>query len=141
MESILQSSLLADMVAEEQRKAQLRPRRKSADSDCPVHKLAEPAPALATELRLREQVLRDREKALKEREERLERECFTPMSSAPTKASPPHLNRVKVCCRQTTIRLLAANQHKPLVWCISQPNLYKSAKFIQICLTLRINGY
>ncbi|XP_029902403.1 serine/threonine-protein kinase Nek2 [Myripristis murdjan] len=72
VESILQSSLLADMVAEEQRKAQLRPRRKSADSDCPVHKLAEPAPAPATELRLREQVLRDREKALKEREERLE---------------------------------------------------------------------
>ncbi|XP_071775210.2 serine/threonine-protein kinase Nek2 [Centroberyx gerrardi] len=72
VESILQSSLLADMVAEEQRKAQARPRRRSAESGCPVHKPAEAAPASAAELRLREQVLQDREKALKEREERLE---------------------------------------------------------------------
>uniref|UniRef100_UPI003AAE31C1 serine/threonine-protein kinase Nek2 isoform X2 n=1 Tax=Centroberyx gerrardi TaxID=166262 RepID=UPI003AAE31C1 len=72
VESILQSSLLADMVAEEQRKAQARPRRRSPESGCPVHKPAEAAPASAAELRLREQVLRDREKALKEREERLE---------------------------------------------------------------------
>ncbi|KAM4600540.1 serine/threonine-protein kinase Nek2 [Polymixia lowei] len=72
VESILQSSLLADAVAEEQRKAQARVRRRSADSGCPVQKPAEPAPTSAAELRLKEQVLRDREKALKEREERLE---------------------------------------------------------------------
>ncbi|KAM9339017.1 serine/threonine-protein kinase Nek2 [Symphorus nematophorus] len=72
VESILQSSLLADAVAEEQRKAQARLRRKSTDSDCPLQKPAEPTPASATELRLREQALREREKALKEREERLE---------------------------------------------------------------------
>ncbi|XP_029318467.1 LOW QUALITY PROTEIN: serine/threonine-protein kinase Nek2 [Cottoperca gobio] len=72
VESILQSSLLADAVAEEQRRAQVRLRRRSADSDCPSNKPAEPTPASAAELRLREQALRDREKALKEREERLE---------------------------------------------------------------------
>lgn len=76
MESILQSSLLADAVAEEQRKAQVRLRRKSAETDCPLHKPAEPTSASAAELRLREQALRDREKALKEREERLERKTF-----------------------------------------------------------------
>ncbi|XP_047429703.1 serine/threonine-protein kinase Nek2 [Mugil cephalus] len=73
VESILQSSLLSDAVAEEQRRAQVRPRRKSADSVCPVQKPNEPAPAPAAELRLREQALRDREHALKEREERLEK--------------------------------------------------------------------
>ncbi|XP_022623304.1 serine/threonine-protein kinase Nek2 [Seriola dumerili] len=72
VESILQSSLLADAVAEEQRRAEVRLQRKSADSDCPLHKPAEAAPTSAAELRLREQALRDREKALKEREERLE---------------------------------------------------------------------
>ncbi|TMS12294.1 Serine/threonine-protein kinase Nek2 [Larimichthys crocea] len=72
VEAIIQSSLLADAVAEEQRRAQARLRRKSADSDCPLHKPAEPTPPSAAELRLREQALRDREKALKEREERLE---------------------------------------------------------------------
>ncbi|TDH00551.1 hypothetical protein EPR50_G00189480 [Perca flavescens] len=72
VESILQSSLLADAVAEEQRRAQVRLRRRSDDSDCPLNKPAEPKPASAAELRLREQALRDREKALKEREERLE---------------------------------------------------------------------
>ncbi|XP_072218023.1 serine/threonine-protein kinase Nek2 [Leuresthes tenuis] len=71
VESILQSSLLSDAVAEEQRKAQMRPRRKSAESDCPVHKPPEPVPT--AELRLREQALRDREQALKGREERLEK--------------------------------------------------------------------
>lgn len=76
MEAIIQSSLLADAVAEEQRRAQARLRRKSADSDCPLHKPAEPTPPSAAELRLREQALRDREKALKEREERLERKAF-----------------------------------------------------------------
>ncbi|TKS75455.1 Serine/threonine-protein kinase [Collichthys lucidus] len=72
VEAIIQSSLLAAAVAEEQRKAQARLRRKSADSDYPLHKPAEPTPPWAAELRLREQALRDREKALKEREERLE---------------------------------------------------------------------
>lgn len=77
MESILQSSLLADAVAEEQRKAQVRLRRKSAETDRPLNKPAEPTSAsAAAELRLREQALRDREKALKEREERLERKTF-----------------------------------------------------------------
>ncbi|XP_068433041.1 serine/threonine-protein kinase Nek2 [Clinocottus analis] len=73
VESILQSRLLADAVAEEQRVAQVRLRRRSADSDCPLNKPAEPMPASAPELKLREQALRDREKALKEREERLEK--------------------------------------------------------------------
>ncbi|XP_059212344.1 serine/threonine-protein kinase Nek2 [Centropristis striata] len=72
VESILQSSLLAEAVAEEQRRAPTRPRRRSSDSDCPVNKPAEPTLASAAELKLREQALRDREKALKEREERLE---------------------------------------------------------------------
>lgn len=72
VESILQSSLLTNVVAEEQRKVQLRPQRKSADSDYPPKKLAEAVPASAAELRLREQALRDRERALKDREERLE---------------------------------------------------------------------
>lgn len=74
VESILQSSLLADAVAEEQRRAQMRLRRRSADSDCPLHKPAEPTPTSAAELR--EQALRDREKVLKEREERLERKFY-----------------------------------------------------------------
>ncbi|XP_037541477.1 serine/threonine-protein kinase Nek2 [Nematolebias whitei] len=72
VESILQSSLLSDMVAEEQRRAQVRAQRRSPDSDCPPHKSPEPSPPGA-ELRLREQVLRDREQALKDREQRLER--------------------------------------------------------------------
>lgn len=73
MESILQSSLLAETVAEERLKAQARPRRKSAE--CAAAGAPRAAqPELATELRLKEQLLRDREKALKEREERLERE-------------------------------------------------------------------
>lgn len=75
VESILQSSLLADAVAEEQRRAQVRLRRRSADSDCDLHKPAERTSGSAAELRLREQALRDKEKALKEREERLERKA------------------------------------------------------------------
>ncbi|XP_025998103.1 serine/threonine-protein kinase Nek2 isoform X1 [Astatotilapia calliptera] len=73
VESILQSSLLSEAVAEEQRKAQSRLQRRSADSDVPLHKPAETAHASATEIRLKEQALRDREQALKEREEQLER--------------------------------------------------------------------
>ncbi|KAM9839916.1 serine/threonine-protein kinase Nek2 [Aulostomus maculatus] len=72
VESILQSSLLADAVNEEQRRVRVGLRRRSADSDCPPHRPAELTPASAAELRLREQALRDREKALKEREARLE---------------------------------------------------------------------
>ncbi|XP_026174414.1 serine/threonine-protein kinase Nek2 [Mastacembelus armatus] len=72
VESILQSSLLADAVAEEQRGALVRLRRRSADSNSPLHRHAEPSSVTAAELRLKEQALRDREKALKEREERLE---------------------------------------------------------------------
>ncbi|XP_033932053.1 serine/threonine-protein kinase Nek2 [Pseudochaenichthys georgianus] len=72
VESILQSSLLAEAVAEELRRAQARLQRRVADSDGPPNKAADPTPAPAAELRLREQALRDREKALKEREERLE---------------------------------------------------------------------
>uniref|UniRef100_A0A3Q3K5S2 Serine/threonine-protein kinase Nek2 n=1 Tax=Monopterus albus TaxID=43700 RepID=A0A3Q3K5S2_MONAL len=83
VESILQSSLLAVAVAEEQRRAQVRLRRRSADFDCPLQKQDEAAPISAAELRLREQALRDREKALKEREERLERKIciLTPVCS------------------------------------------------------------
>lgn len=86
MESILQTSLLADAVAEEQRRAEVRLRRRSADPDCLLHKPAEPAPAPATDLKLREQALRDREKALKEREQRLERKMFilTPVCATQT---------------------------------------------------------
>ncbi|XP_028253221.1 serine/threonine-protein kinase Nek2 [Parambassis ranga] len=73
VESILQSSLLSGAVAEEQRRMQAQPRRKSANSGCPLPKPAEPAPVSAAELRLRDQALRDREQALKEREERLEK--------------------------------------------------------------------
>lgn len=69
VESILQSSLLSQAVAEEQRKAQ----RRTSDSSCPVNKAAEPAATPAAELRLREQALKEREQALKEREERLEK--------------------------------------------------------------------
>lgn len=76
MESILQSSLLADSVAQEQRRAQVRPQRRSVDSDCPPQKPAEPTPPAAAERRVWEQALREREKALKEREEKLERKPF-----------------------------------------------------------------
>lgn len=76
VESILQSSLLSEAVAEEQRKAQSRLQRRSADSDVPLHKPAETAHASATEIRLKEQALRDREQALKEREEQLESKTF-----------------------------------------------------------------
>lgn len=75
MESILQSSLLADAVAEEERRAQVRLRRRSADSDCPLNRPSEPAPTSAAELELRKQAVQEREKALKEREERLESEA------------------------------------------------------------------
>lgn len=82
VESILQSSLLSEAVAEEQRKAQSRLQRRSADSDVPLHKPAETAHASATEIRLKEQALRDREQALKEREEQLEsKTCLSPALS------------------------------------------------------------
>uniref|UniRef100_A0A8C6P0P4 Serine/threonine-protein kinase Nek2 n=1 Tax=Nothobranchius furzeri TaxID=105023 RepID=A0A8C6P0P4_NOTFU len=71
VESILQSSLLRDVVSEEQRKAQIRTQRKSPDPDRAPHKPAEVS-IPAAELRLREQAVRDRELALREHEERLE---------------------------------------------------------------------
>ncbi|CAL8315572.1 unnamed protein product [Boreogadus saida] len=80
VESILQSSLLADTVGEERRKAPVRVRRKStecvaaaplpATPQAAAPRVAMPEPA--SEIRLKERVLRDREQALKEREERLE---------------------------------------------------------------------
>lgn len=74
MESILQSKLLADAVAEEL-KAQGRLQKKS-DESAALQKPAEPTSATTAELRLREQALQEREKALKEREERLQRKAF-----------------------------------------------------------------
>nr|XP_046149152.1 serine/threonine-protein kinase Nek2 [Oncorhynchus gorbuscha] len=71
VESILQSSLLADLVADELRRAQARHRRRSADPEKPKPAESSTTPTIAA-LRLKEQVLRHREKALKEREERLE---------------------------------------------------------------------
>ncbi|XP_056284182.1 serine/threonine-protein kinase Nek2 isoform X2 [Pseudoliparis swirei] len=47
VESILQSSLLASAVAEEERRAQVRLRRRSIDSDCPLNRPAAPLPAAA----------------------------------------------------------------------------------------------
>lgn len=78
VESILQSSLLASAVAEEQSRTEVRLRKRSVDSDCPLQKPAEPAqaPTSTAELKMKEQALRDREKSLKEREERLERKTF-----------------------------------------------------------------
>uniref|UniRef100_A0A3P9NN01 Serine/threonine-protein kinase Nek2 n=2 Tax=Poecilia reticulata TaxID=8081 RepID=A0A3P9NN01_POERE len=73
VESILQSSLLSDSVAEEQRKVQARAHRKSAGSDCAAQKPTEAIAVSVAELKLREQALRDREQALKDREERLEK--------------------------------------------------------------------
>uniref|UniRef100_A0A3Q2XI43 Serine/threonine-protein kinase Nek2 n=1 Tax=Hippocampus comes TaxID=109280 RepID=A0A3Q2XI43_HIPCM len=71
VESILQSSLLAEAVSEEQRKVQ-HLRRRPADSEGASQKPTEVTPSV-TELRLREQALKEREKALQEREEMLER--------------------------------------------------------------------
>ncbi|KAG9344640.1 hypothetical protein JZ751_010325 [Albula glossodonta] len=70
VESIVQSSLLADAVSEEQRKAQWRNRRKSAEPE--RHRATPTDVTIAAELRLKEQQLQERERALKEREERLE---------------------------------------------------------------------
>lgn len=75
MESILQSSLLVDVVTDEQRRMQARNWRRSADPENPKPAGSSTSPT-AAELRLKEQLLREREKALKEREERLERECL-----------------------------------------------------------------
>lgn len=74
MESILQSRLLADAVAEE-KKAQVRLQRRSGES-APLGKPAELTSMTAPELRLREQAVLEKEKALKEREKRLERKAF-----------------------------------------------------------------
>ncbi|XP_049612423.1 serine/threonine-protein kinase Nek2 [Syngnathus scovelli] len=71
VESILQSSLLAEAVGEERRKAR-QLRRQLAGSGVASKKPTDVTPSVA-ELRLREQALKEREKALKEREEMLER--------------------------------------------------------------------
>ncbi|CAB1340470.1 unnamed protein product [Coregonus sp. 'balchen'] len=71
VESILQSSLLVDVVADEQRRMQARNWRRSDDPEKPKPAESSTSPAAAA-LRLKEQALREREKALKEREERLE---------------------------------------------------------------------
>ncbi|XP_014060118.1 serine/threonine-protein kinase Nek2 [Salmo salar] len=71
VESILQSSLLVDVVTDEQRRMQARNWRRSADPENPKPAGSSTSPT-AAELRLKEQLLREREKALKEREERLE---------------------------------------------------------------------
>ncbi|KAJ8269854.1 hypothetical protein GJAV_G00107570 [Gymnothorax javanicus] len=78
VESILRSPLLVEAVSEEQRKVELRNRRKSGEQERPE----QPKPvtaagdaatvSTATELRLKEQQLQERERALREREERLE---------------------------------------------------------------------
>ncbi|KAL2082527.1 hypothetical protein ACEWY4_022345 [Coilia grayii] len=82
VESLLQSSLISELVAEEQRKVQARNRRRSTagqvcDPEGPKTSAA-PEPGVmgvgaASELRLKEQVLRERETAIKQREERLEK--------------------------------------------------------------------
>ncbi|XP_029534719.2 LOW QUALITY PROTEIN: serine/threonine-protein kinase Nek2-like [Oncorhynchus nerka] len=70
VESILQSSLLVDVVADEQR-MQARNWRSSANPENPKPAGSSTSPTAAA-LRLKEQLLREREKALKECEERLE---------------------------------------------------------------------
>ncbi|KAL6486709.1 hypothetical protein MHYP_G00061010 [Metynnis hypsauchen] len=66
VDSILQSTLISSYVVAEQRKAEVRQRRRS---DSGQNKQLD---AVTAELRLKEQALRERERALKEREERLE---------------------------------------------------------------------
>ncbi|XP_072504002.1 serine/threonine-protein kinase Nek2 isoform X1 [Notamacropus eugenii] len=67
VEEILENSLIADLVAEEQRKNPERRGRRSGEPE----KLQNSGPAV-TELRLKELQLQEREKAIKAREERLE---------------------------------------------------------------------
>lgn len=67
VEDILQHSLLADWVAEEQNRISEKRVRRSAEQER-LH----PADAVPAEIRLKEQQLLAREKAIKEREERLE---------------------------------------------------------------------
>ncbi|XP_042156552.1 serine/threonine-protein kinase Nek2-like isoform X2 [Oncorhynchus tshawytscha] len=71
VESILQSSLLVDVVADEQRRMQVRNWRSSANPENPKP-TGSSTPPTAAALRLKEQLLREREKALKECEEKLE---------------------------------------------------------------------
>ncbi|XP_020863527.1 serine/threonine-protein kinase Nek2 isoform X1 [Phascolarctos cinereus] len=67
VEEILENTLIADLVAEEQRKNPERRGRRSGEPE----KLQNSGPAM-TELRLKELQLQEREKAIKAREERLE---------------------------------------------------------------------
>ncbi|XP_055088175.1 serine/threonine-protein kinase Nek2 isoform X2 [Periophthalmus magnuspinnatus] len=74
VESILQCSLLSEVVAEQQRKAQEKAQRRSGDcpQQTPTPSTPTPPTASETQLKLREQAVKERERALKEREERLE---------------------------------------------------------------------
>lgn len=69
MEEILENTLIADLVAEEQRRNLERRGRRSGEPT----KLQEASPVLS-ELRLKEQQLQEREHALRAREQSLERE-------------------------------------------------------------------
>lgn len=73
VEEILESPLIADLVAEEQRR---NPERKGRQSGEP-EKLQDSSPVLS-ELRLKEMQLQERERALQAREERLERKSEGP---------------------------------------------------------------
>ncbi|XP_039594671.1 serine/threonine-protein kinase Nek2 [Polypterus senegalus] len=66
VEAIIQNSLIAGIVADEQKNYE-KTRRKSSDYEKPL-----PSESSASELKLKEQQLQEREQALKEREERLE---------------------------------------------------------------------
>ena len=76
MEEILESPLIADLVAEEQRRNPERRGRRSGEPS----KLQDSSPVLS-ELKLKERQLQDRERALRAREDSLEREwCLGPGS-------------------------------------------------------------
>lgn len=69
VEEILQNSLIADLVAEEQGKNTERRGRRSGEQD-KIEKLSGMA---VNELKLKEKQLQERERAIKDREHRLER--------------------------------------------------------------------
>lgn len=78
MEEILESPLIADMVAEEQRRNLERRGRRSGEPS----KLPDSSPVLS-ELKLKERQLQDREQALRAREDILEREWCPEPGSQP----------------------------------------------------------
>lgn len=79
VEEILESPLIADLVAEEQRRYLERRGRRSGE---PVQ-LRDSSPVLS-ELKLKERQLQEREQALRAREDSLERECCLEPGSQPT---------------------------------------------------------